>query len=112
MDLRKVRRADVQWPVSFSGEHLNGTGLIYNVSTGGCAIRSDRSFQKGTYLSLRIGLSDQAAPLAVDMAVVEWAHQYECGLRFVSIQDAEISRLRNTLGVLERMAGAAGTGPS
>lgn len=112
MDIRKVRRADVQWPVSFSGDRLNGTGLVYNVSTGGCAIRSDRNFQKSAYLALRIELPGQAAPLAVDMAVVEWAHQSEFGLRFISMQDAETSRLRNTLGVLERMTGAAEAGSS
>lgn len=112
MNLRKARRADVQYPVSFSGDRLTGSGLVYNVSTEGCAIRSDSNLQKNIYLTLRIELLGQAAPLVVDMAVVEWAHGSEFGVRFVSMQDAEMSRLRNTLGVLERMAGATGTGSS
>jgi hypothetical protein len=112
MDLRKIRRADVQCAVTFSGDRLAGSGMVYNLSTGGCAIRSERSLQKGAYLALRVELPGQAVPLAVDMAVVEWAHQSEFGLRFISMQDAETSRLRNTLGALERMTGAAGAGIS
>jgi hypothetical protein len=112
LDLRKARRADVQYAVAFSGDRLAGSGVVYNLSTGGCAIRSERSPQKGAYLALQIELSGQTTPLVVDMAVVEWAHQSEFGLRFISMQDAETSRLRNTLGVLERMTGAAGAGAS
>jgi len=112
MDLRKVRRADVQYSVAFSGDGLTGSGLVYNMSTGGCAIRSESSLQKGAYLALQIELSGQATPLVVDMAVVEWAHRSEFGLRFISMQDAETSRLRNTLGVLERMTGATEAGSS
>jgi hypothetical protein len=112
MDLRKIRRADVQYAVTFSGDRLAGAGTVYNLSTGGCAIRSESRPQKDAYLMLRVELSGQAAPLVVDMAVVEWTHQSEFGLRFVSMQDAETSRLRNTLGALERMTGATGVGSS
>ena len=102
MDLRKFRRASVEYPVSFSGEGLNGKGVTFNLSTKGCGVRSDTPVAQGTYLAFHIHLPGSAVPLSVEMAVVRWSRHAEFGADFVTISEAEEARLRRTLGALER----------
>jgi hypothetical protein len=102
MDLRKFRRASVEYPVSFVSEGLNGKGVTYNLSTKGCGVRSDTPAAQGTYMALQIRLPGNPAPMSIEMAVVRWSRQTEFGADFVTMSEAEQERLRRTLGALER----------
>ncbi|HYM38426.1 MAG TPA: PilZ domain-containing protein [Nitrospiraceae bacterium] len=104
MDLRKFRRANVEYPVSFSGDGLSGKGMTCNLTTQGCGIRSDTPVTQGAYLTLHIHLPESPTPLLIEMAAVRWARTTEFGANFVSMPEAERERLRRTLGALERTA--------
>ena len=104
MDLRKFRRANVEYPVSFVGEGLNGKGVTYNLSTKGCGVRSNTPAAQGTYMALQIHLPGSPSPMSIEMAVVRWSRQTEFGADFVTMSEAEEERLRHALGTLERGA--------
>jgi hypothetical protein len=112
MNLRKDRRANIECPVSFTGENVRGAGATVNVSTQGCAIRSDTRVEPEAYLALNIGFPEGQAPLPVDMAVVRWTHQSEFGVHFVAMAEAERDRLRRILARIEGAAGMAERGSS
>ena len=107
MNLRKDRRAQIECPVSFTGDNLSGEGSTYNVATQGCAIRSRTYLAPGVYLALRIEFPGNPAPLSVEMAAVRWPHQSEFGLYFVAMEESERDRLRRILGKMEGAAGVA-----
>jgi PilZ domain-containing protein len=105
MNLRKDRRAQIECPVSFTGDNLSGEGITCNVSTQGCAIRSGTYLAPGVYLALRIGFPGNPTPLPVEMAAVRWSHQSEFGVHFVAMEESERDRLRRILGKVEGTAG-------
>jgi hypothetical protein len=106
MDLRKFRRANVEYEVSFSGDGPEGTGRTYNLTTQGCGIRSETPVTPGAYLTIRLHLpgTPMPMPLSIEMAVVRWARTPEFGVDFVTMSEEEWERLRRTLGALERTA--------
>lgn len=105
-DLRKTERFPVEASVAFSGvEYIReGEGIVYNLSRGGCAIRSKHNVQPGIYLSLRLHLPDAATPVIIDMAVARWTVSQRFGLEFMLMDEGEAARLSRFLTSLESRA--------
>ncbi|HET9962803.1 MAG TPA: PilZ domain-containing protein [Nitrospiraceae bacterium] len=53
---RKHHRIACRCPVNFSTDELDGTGLVYNLAVGGCAVETEQSVGDHGYISLTITL--------------------------------------------------------
>ncbi len=97
MEVRKQPRVIVNLPGSFLGEHRTGEGVLVNISTDGCAVRSDARLQPGSFVELRIDLPDPEPPVEVEVGVVRWSRGDEFGLDFISLRPEEGQRLSRFL---------------
>ncbi len=105
MDQRQAPRFKVHLPIAFLGYNLTGEGIVGNLSMEGCAVESDQNVKLGKFLTLRIHMPDQDAPLVVNRAEVRWSVRRLVELEFLAMQPKEKERLRRFVGALE-------TGPS
>ena len=106
MDRRLATRFTVHLPISFSRDSLTGEGVVVNLSLEGCTIESEQKVPGWKYLTLRIFLPNQDAPLVVDRAQVRSSHRRQLlPLEFLDMQPEEQARLRRFVTALE-------TGPS
>lgn len=103
VELRKAKRFPVEASVAFTGVELirEGEGVVYNLSKGGCAIRSKHLVWPGIYLSLRLHLPRATEPVIIDMAVVRWAEAQQFGLEFMLVKEGEEARVSRFLTALE-----------
>lgn len=73
VDRRATPRLRVQFRTTFSDStKLEGTGIILDLSTGGCRIESPVTVEPGVSLELRIYAPDIEWPLMVEAASVQW----------------------------------------
>ncbi len=90
MDRRLAPRFKVHLPISCSGSSLIVEGIVVNLSLGGCTIDSEQKVQRWKYLTLRIFLPNQDAPLVVDRAQVRWSRRRRLlVLEFLAMQPQE-----------------------
>ena len=76
-------------PVTFSGK-ANGTGTLYDVSTGGCKIHSESTPPLGASLTLRLTVSPRAEPVKIDAAIVGWTIKGQYfGVKFLDVKPPE-----------------------
>src|SRR5215813_1698709 len=72
-DRRATPRLRVQFRTTFSDSStLEGTGIMLDLSTGGCRIESPVIVEPGVSLELRIFAPDVEWPLMVEAASVQW----------------------------------------
>ena len=102
MDRRLAPRFKVHLPISCSGSSLIVEGIVVNLSLGGCTIHSEQKVQRWKYLTLRIFLPNQDAPLVVDRAQVRSSHRRQLlPLEFLDMQPEEQARLRRFVSALD-----------
>ena len=108
-DRRATPRLRVQFRTTFSGSTmLEGTGVMLDLSTGGCRIESPFIMVPGFSVELRIHAPDLDWPLMIDEASVQWVSGQIFGLAFFQIRDTEQQRLGQVISDLmedESMAG-------
>jgi len=81
MDRRATPRLRVQFRTTFSDStKLEGTGIMLDLSTGGCRIESPVSLEPGLLLELRIHVPDLEWPLMIEAANVQWVSGQTFGL--------------------------------
>ncbi len=96
-DRRVTPRLRVQFRTAFSASSkLEGTGIMLDLSTGGCRIESPVTLEPGLSLELRIDVPDMEWPLMVEAASVQWVSGQTFGLAFFHITEPE----RQLLGQL------------
>ena len=89
-DRRTTPRLRVQFHTTFSTPSiLQGTGLILDLSTGGCRVESPITVEAGVSLELRISTPDIERPLIIAAASVQWVSGQTFGLAFFHITEAE-----------------------
>ncbi len=72
-DRRAAPRLRVQFRTTFSDStKVDGTGLLLDLSTGGCRIESQVTVEPGISLELRIYVPDLEWPLMIEAASVQW----------------------------------------
>jgi len=98
---RATPRLRVQFRTTFSGSTmLEGTGVMLDLSTGGCRIESPFIMVPGFSVELRIHAPDVEWPLMIEAASVQWVSGQIFGLAFVRITDSEQQRLGQVISVL------------
>ena len=108
-DRRAMPRLRVQFRTTFSASStLEGTGLVQDLSTGGCRIESPVLMVPGFSLELRIHVPDLDWPLMIDAASVQWVSGQIFGLAFVRITDSEQQRLGQVISDLMEDESTAG----
>ena len=96
------QRFRVQFRTTFSTPtKLEGTGILLDLSAGGCHIESPLTPEPGFSLELRIYEPDIEWPLMIEGASVQWVSGHTFGLGFVRLREPERERLRQ---VIERLA--------
>lgn len=74
-------------------------GMMFDISTDGCAVTSTASMSPGTEVKLLIHARDLAAPITVHSATVRWANHGEFGVEFLRLTDLGQSRLQRLLQI-------------
>ena len=95
---REFVRLPVQYPVSMwearsADRRAITEGTLIDLSLRGCAINCATPFKTGTMLRLHVHLPVEAAPLAIDGAVVRYCGKDRLGVQFQAIGPAEEARL-------------------
>jgi hypothetical protein len=88
-----ITRADRQshgCPVRFTDEEdITGEGRLFNLSIGGCALRSTTPMEEDVLLNLELQLTEKVAPVQIEMARVRWVRRQEFGVEFLFMYDKE-----------------------
>ena len=99
MDMKTVdRRATPRLRVQFratlsSSTKKDGTGVILDLSSGGCRVESPVRVEPGLLLELRIYAPNVDWPLMIEAANVQWVSGQTFGLAFFRITEREQQRL-------------------
>jgi hypothetical protein len=75
----------------------SGKGLICELSLGGCRLESDFPLAPCTELALQVCLPHEACVIAIDHAVVRWAHSRQLGFEFLHLRQEGTGRLQRFL---------------
>ena len=96
---RIFKRFQVKIPISFRLEDpsVEGEGIVYNLSIGGCKVTSTTPVSTGLYLSIRLQFPTEPSPLDVRLAAVRWAMAGDFGVAFVSMGSDQQERLQRFL---------------
>jgi len=79
---------------------VNGTGVLVDLSMGGCRIETWTAVDRGSLLALQIHVPTLAWPLRIEAAMVQWVSGQFCGVAFVRIERYEQERLRGVIATL------------
>lgn len=99
---RQHPRYRVAFRATFSNDRTSGFGMIEDLSTGGCRVRSKLAITPGEFGKVSINLPDCQAPLKVSRAAVRWSMGNECGMEFIRIDPDEqvlLHRVINQIGI-------------
>ncbi len=97
-DRRTTPRLRAQFRTTFaSSSALEGTGIMLDLSTGGCRIESPVRIEAGESLELRIYAPDIEWPPMIESASVQWASGQTIGLAFFRIREPERLRLHHVV---------------
>jgi hypothetical protein len=99
-DRRATPRFRVQFRTTVSDPtQPEGTGLLLDLSRGGCRLESPLFISPGLSLELRIYVPGLEWPLMIDGADVQWVSEETAGLAFVRIRETEQQRLDEVLTI-------------
>ena len=105
-DRRATPRFIVQFRTVISDTaKREGTGLLLDLSAGGCRLESPLTLELGVALELRIYVSDLEWPLMIDGAHVQWVSGQSVGLAFFRISQTEQQRLDQVITNLRECSG-------
>ena len=92
-DRRATPRFSVQFHTTVSGStQSEGTGIILDISRGGCRLESPLLILPGLSLELHIYVPGLEWALMIDGADVQWVSEQTAGLAFVQIRETEQKR--------------------
>jgi len=77
-----------------------GTGIMLDLSAGGCQLESPFPIARGQLLELRVSIPGLESPLIIDGARVQWVSGQLIGLAFVRIIRTEQQRLDRVIADL------------
>ena len=97
MNNRLHPRYPVEFTAAFLGERITTSGLILNLSSGGCRVRSIDKLRQGEVLRLLIDVPRYQTLVEVNQASVQWSTGDESGLKFSGVPAEEDHRLLNEL---------------
>jgi hypothetical protein len=93
-DRREYDRLSASFPLTFTAETVNGTGLAVDISMGGCTFHTETPLAKGSILRMGLQLSSELTPVVVEAAVIRNVTPGRAGVEFLRIEDGERERLQ------------------
>ena len=103
---RATPRFHGQFHIMVSGPtKTEGTGIMLDLSAGGCQMESSLSIARGQLLQLRVTVPGLESPLMIDGARVQWVSGRLIGLAFVRIRKTEQQRLDRVIADLRVRGG-------
>jgi PilZ domain len=93
-------RVTVGYPASIQSDTGTGEGILLDLSPAGCRMRSDIVMSAGAYLTLRIAVEQEPAPLAVEVSVVRWCKDGNFGVEFLRYSQGDRERVTNLVATL------------
>lgn len=90
-------RTQLRCLVSTRVPERSGEGLICELSLGGCRLESDLTLAPCTELALQLRLPHEACVIAIDQAVVRWAHSRQLGIEFLGLRQEDAAGLQRFL---------------
>jgi hypothetical protein len=96
-------RFAVQLPITFSGNHGAGSGLLCELSETGCSVTCEESIDVGPSLVLHIALPGDYAPLKAEGSV-RWVNGGAMGVEFEWHRREERQRFLHFMGAVARAA--------
>ena len=100
MDLRDHPRFEVNLPVAFWGDRVNGKETVTNLSAGGCAVKGDGGVQIGGSLELNVDLPALYRTFVIEVGVVRWSIGTKFGVDFLQLDSEQEQQLRGFLKTL------------
>ncbi len=97
MQERGRPRIEVNYPVLLSGEGIEGTGTVTNLTITGGEIESDLPAPIGAHFRGRIQLSGARNPIDIAVATVRWQRVNRFGLEFVRFEGSAKVQLQQML---------------
>jgi hypothetical protein len=94
-DRREYDRIKCSFPVSFAGDHLNGSGFIVEISINGCALQASTELAEGNIIRMALQISDEAPPVQIEAAVVRAVRKSHIGIEFLRFQYDDRDRLQS-----------------
>ena len=104
-DRRRHKRVPADYAVSFLGNGITGTGVLANLSFGGCEVRCNNTLSRGELLKVLIDVPRYETPLQVDLGPVRWSNAQAFGLEFSGAPADDYRRLRELLRATEAANG-------
>jgi hypothetical protein len=98
---RATPRFHGQFQTTVSGPtKTEGTGIMLDLSVGGCQLETPLTLARGQLLELRVSVPSLKSPLIIDGARVQWVSGHLIGLAFVRISRTEQQRLDRVIADL------------
>ena len=94
MAVPRSPRIPFRCPVEFTHEEgVTGSGTLFNLSLGGCAVQSDTPVSDNMLVTLRLAPSEYGIPISIEMGRVRWATTQEFGVEFLIVLEPERVKL-------------------
>lgn len=93
-DHRDYDRMAMDFPVVFRGDEFEGDGNVLNIAMGGCSFTTASKLPRGAIMRLELKVSNDAAPVIVDAAIVRHWHNQIAGVEFIQWRQNERERLQ------------------
>jgi len=103
MEQRDTQRIPVQFPISFTGDLIDGAGEVYDLTSSGCGVHSNEQVNDRSYVHLFLHLPHWPKPMKVELAAVRWTNERGFGLEFIRINQEQQKRLREFIGVCRNL---------
>jgi hypothetical protein len=97
-------RVPVGYPANIQSDTGAGEGILLDLSPTGCKIRSNIALSAGAYLALQIAVAHEPIPLAVEVSVVRWCKDDQCGVEFLRYSQGDRERVTQLVGILPQPA--------
>jgi hypothetical protein len=97
-------RVPVGYPANIQSDIGAGEGVLLDLSPTGCKIRSNIALSAGAYLALQIAVAHEPIPLAVEVSVVRWCKDGQCGVEFLRYSQGDRERVTQLVGILPQPA--------
>ncbi|HEX5544190.1 MAG TPA: PilZ domain-containing protein [Nitrospira sp.] len=108
MQLRCSPRICVRYPTSVQTDDGASEGILFDLSATGCRMQSNVALTPGSYLALHIEASEIESPLAVEVSIVRWHKDNQCGIEFLRYAQGVRERVTDLVEGLEVSATSDG----
>lgn len=100
MQPRCRTRIHVGYPAHIQSDTGAAAGVLLDLSSTGCMVRSDIELNEGAYLALQIAVAQEPTPLAVEVSVVRWIKDGLFGVEFLRYSQGARERVMDLVEAL------------